>query len=62
MKQKLLLSTLSMLFIFTCNAQKLNKLSKKEKKAGWELLFNGQNFEGWKIFQGGEHGIRGGLA
>jgi hypothetical protein len=54
MKRKLLLSTLSLLFIFTCNAQKINILSKKEKKAGWELLFNGENFEGWKIFQGGE--------
>lgn len=54
MKQKLVLSTLCMLVVFMCNAQKLNKLSKKEKKSGWELLFNGKNFEGWKIFQGGE--------
>ncbi len=35
-------------------AQKLNKLSKAEKKAGWELLFNGKNLDGWKSFQGGE--------
>ncbi|GAA0880066.1 hypothetical protein GCM10009119_30360 [Algoriphagus jejuensis] len=24
-----------------------NALSKKEKKDGWKLLFNGENFEGW---------------
>jgi hypothetical protein len=31
MKQKLVLSTLCMLFVLACNAQKLNKLSKKEE-------------------------------
>jgi len=36
------------------NAQELNKLTKAEKKAGWELLFNGENLKGWKTFQGGE--------
>jgi hypothetical protein len=54
MKKKLLLSVLSLLFAFMCNAQELNKLCKKEKKEGWELLFNGKNFDGWKIFQGGD--------
>jgi len=29
-------------------AQKVNTLSKKEQKAGWELLFNGNNFDGWR--------------
>ncbi len=32
----------------TAFAQKVNQLSNKEKKAGWELLFNGKNFEGWR--------------
>jgi hypothetical protein len=33
-------------------AQKANKLSRKEKKDGWELLFNGKNFDGWRQYNG----------
>jgi hypothetical protein len=33
-------------------AQKVNQLSNKEKKAGWELLFNGNNFDGWRQYNG----------
>lgn len=33
-------------------AQKVNKLTKKEKKAGWTLLFNGTDFEGWRQCNG----------
>ena len=33
-------------------AQKANKLSKKEKNAGWELLFTGKNFDGWRQCNG----------
>ena len=53
--KKLLLSSMALaLFGIIGTAQKLNKLTKKEKKAGWELLFNGNDFDGWKKFNGGD--------
>lgn len=33
-------------------AQEVNKLSEKEKSAGWVLLFNGNNFDGWRKCNG----------
>jgi hypothetical protein len=34
--------------------QKVNKLTGKEKKAGWILLFNGKDFTGWRQCNGSE--------
>jgi hypothetical protein len=57
MKRNILLSATlaaSMLLMISASAQTTNELSKKEKKAGWELLFNGQDFEGWRQCNGTE--------
>jgi len=49
----LTLSFLAMLLVTLPSfAQEVNKLSKQEKKAGWVLLFNGQNFDGWRKCNG----------
>jgi hypothetical protein len=53
MKSRFLSSLLiAVLLTVPVFAQKANKLSKKEKKDGWELLFNGKNFDGWKQYNG----------
>ena len=33
-------------------SQTVNQLTSKEKKEGWKLLFNGQNFDGWRQCNG----------
>jgi len=55
MKKKLFLtlSVIAALFLTTQTfAQKENTLTKKEKKEGWVLLFNGKNFDGWRQCNG----------
>jgi hypothetical protein len=47
----LILIVLLALPIISCNSTKevkLNSLTDQEKKEGWQLLFNGQNLDGWK--------------
>lgn len=41
-----------MVFSTQTFAQKDNKLTRKEKKDGWVLLFNGKNFDGWRQCNG----------
>ncbi|ASZ14764.1 DUF1080 domain-containing protein [Chitinophaga pendula] len=38
----------------TASAQQANTLSAKEKKAGWQLLFDGKTTKGWHTFQKSE--------
>lgn len=44
----------AIVFKVTGQNNKINTLSDKEKKEGWQLLFNGKNLAGWKTFQGKE--------
>ncbi len=55
MKRSILLILSLSIFLFVnipLSAQKVNKLSSKEKSDGWELLFNGKNFKGWRQCNG----------
>lgn len=46
-----LLAGILLLGAFTaCKTQQLNTVSRSEKKAGWQLLFNGNNLDGWHTY------------
>lgn len=42
--------TVALLIALASCAQKPNKLTGKEKKEGWVLLFNGKDFTGWRQY------------
>lgn len=53
MKRNIIISfAAAMLILLTSSAQDVNKLTPKEKKAGWVLLFNGKDFSGWRQCNG----------
>lgn len=54
MQMKTLLTVVTLLFIISCDKPATNTLSEKEKKQGWQLLFNGKTTEGWRHFKDGE--------
>lgn len=43
---------IALIVVLPSYAQKPNKLTGKEKKAGWVLLFNGKDFTGWRQYNG----------
>ena len=55
MKRNIILSfAVAMIIILPACGQQVNKLTSKEKKDGWVLLFNGKDFKGWRQCNGTE--------
>ena len=57
MKRNIILSltcVAAMLMMLPAFGQDLNTLTRKEKKEGWVLLFNGSDFSGWRQCNGTE--------
>jgi hypothetical protein len=55
MKRKIILSFVAaMLIVLPSFGKDVNKLTAKEKKAGWVLMFNGKDFTGWRQCNGTE--------
>ena len=53
MKRNIILSfAATMLIMLPSFGQVVNKLTEKEKKNGWVLLFNGKDFKGWRQCNG----------
>lgn len=55
MKRNIILSlscAIALILSASSFAQGVNKLTDKEKKAGWVLLFNGKDFDGWRKCNG----------
>jgi len=51
--KKLMILFIATTAFLAVNAQNsINTLTEKEKKEGWQLLFNGKNLDGWRLFQG----------
>ena len=51
--KKLIILLVAVSAFLAVNAQNgMNTLTEKEKKEGWQLLFNGKNLDGWRLFQG----------
>lgn len=55
LRKLILIASLVWATSLATHAQKLNTLSAQEKKAGWKLLFNGVNTEGWHVY--GKKGV-----
>jgi hypothetical protein len=57
MNRKIILSIAviaSLLMVLPLSGQQVNQLTSKEKKEGWVLLFDGNDFSGWRQCNGNE--------